>query len=813
MMFSYRFTKISLLGSASLLMCITLTQIAQSQQTPGTLPDYTTVIKTKDPVVDARELRTANSRRRPAPEEKNHHEIALAITTGNDARRNSKYDLAVTAYERAIKLDAKDPRGHYGLGNVYVDLSCPDSAIAEYRAALKLKNDFIDALIGLGYTLANKQRYEEAESQFQQLLKIVKDDTAGGMGLAFVSWKRKKYDDAIAGLNSIANAPSRKADDRAAAFLFLGDIYRERNKWDNARTAYQQAIALNSAEAANFISIQAQIGLGLIELLPAMERFSQLTREERKPEDHQQVISAARKAEEYFRRAIYDLHYDHPTGYLVWAFSLVYQFQFRDAEEKFNQYLKKVQELENQLPAIAKTKTCDYGFTTLRANYYYFQALSYQQERFLTIDNQKTAELDRKTIECLEQFIRLKADNAGGYSTLAGVYFFQGKYNAAIEQYDNALSRETDETKKASHYSGRGSSYEKIGRIKDAIDDFNRSINLQPEVPLYYWNLALIYEHQGNWDEAILAADKAMAHEQPPAAHSYFFYASLLFRRGRLKGNDADYEKAIEFANRAISINRSFPSAYLLLAAIYKNHRDASKVDEAISNYELAAQYEPSNPSIYFGLADLYFGKKGNDNAAIQNLTKAVALKPNYAQAYWLLGKSYTHKRNDEEAIKHFQNAIKYDPKLLDAYIDLADLYDERGNYEDAIKWLLKATEELPTDYLPYKEAARIYSRYKKNDEAIKYYEKAIDLVDRDLAWFGEIMKCRIIRLRAQYDESIACFQNIKMPSSGDPARIPYDVGLTHIATGNKQAAMGSYEELKRMKSNLADTLLNKLTK
>ena len=809
-MFLSRIIKHTLSSVAAVSMCMGLVQIARAQQVPDSL-NVASSIKTADPVVEAKYLGKTNSRRKLAPEDAKRRAIALAITEGNEARREGKFQLAVAAYERAVTLDAKDPRGRYGLGNVFANLTCTDSAIAEYRAALHLKNDFRDALIGLGYTLANKQRFDEAESQFQQLLKVKKDDPAGLIGLAFVLWKRKKYDEAINGFIKIGTTESINSDDRAVAYLFLGDIHKERDKWDNAREAYKKAVTLNSGATTNFVSVEAYLGLGQTELLPAMERFGNFAPDERRTEDREQVISAAREAAEHFRRAIYEFKYNHPTGYLFLAIALEYQLLFRDAENTFSSYLKKVQELEDQLPTLAKTKTCDYGFATLRARYYHFQAMSFQQERFLTSDYQKVAELDRKTIECLEHMIRLNADDAGGYSILAGVYYMQQKYAAAIEQFDNALSREKNEKNKARHYSGRGMSYSHMQRPKDAIDDLNRAIKIAPEVATTYWHLALVYDHQGNLDEAISVAERAMAREQPLKAHSHFFLASFYFRKARKSRNDADYEQAIKLANQAISVQPSYASPYLLLGNVYKHYKGGARVDEAIVNYELAAKYDPHNPSIPFGLGDVYYSIKNNDNAAIQNLTQALKLKPDFTAAYWMLGKAYLSKGNYAEAVKQFENAIKSDPKYVDAYLDLADVYAQQKNYEDAIKWLLKATEEVPTDYLPYKEAARIYSHHQKNDEAIRHYEKAIALVDRDLAWFGEVMKCRVLRLRRQYPEAISCLESVKMPGSADPAQIPYDLGLTYAASGNKQAAQARYDELIRLKSSLAEDLLRQI--
>lgn len=118
---------------------------------------------------------------------------------------------------------------------------------------------------------------------------------------------------------------------------------------------------------------------------------------------------------------------------------------------------------------------------------------------------------------------------------------------------------------------------------------------------------------------------------------------------------------------------------------------------------------------------------------------------------------------------------------------------------------------QLPTEYLPFKELARVYSHKQKNAEAIDYYERAISLMKGDQTWLVDILRCRIVRLRTQYAQSIACIQSVKIPSSGDPAQIPYELGLTYVASGNKQNARAKYEQLKQMKSSLAEDLLRQI--
>lgn len=797
------------LGLSITLFLVGNAHLVHAQTPPGML-SHSAGLRTSDPVVNRNERAPkANLRRPPSPADEKRQAIGQAITEGNAARASHKYQAAVAAYERVVNvLDPKDARAHFGLGNVYTDLACLDSAIASYRTALSLKKDYRDAIYALGNALANKQRYDEAESQFQELLKSKKTDPAGIMGLGFVSWKRKKYDEAIKQLNLVTNDPTVKRADRAAALVALGDINREREKWDEAKAAYNDAIKLATPnEFSRWVFIQSYLGLAQSELFPALSNFSRVTIDERSIQDRERTIRAAKQAENYVRRAVYDFKFDHPNSYLFWAFSLEYQFRFRDAESKFNEYLEKVNELENQLPSLAKTRTCDYGFVTLRANYYRFMGHLHQQERFLSSDPQKIAELDNKAIQNFLHVIRLKSDDPGAYSTLADIYFLQGKYAEAIEHYENALSRETDESKKANYYHGRGFAYSRTGRLSEAIDDLNRAMRLKPADPAPYWTLSSVYAQQGKWDEAVSIGQQGMEREKPPTAHSYQFWASTHFQAARRTGKDAYYEEAIKLANTAIQISPTYASAYLLLGNIYKFYPGGGNFEEAAKNYELAAKHDPRNPLIFYGLGDLYLLLK-NENAAIKTFKDAIALKPDFANAYWALGHAYHRRGDDLEAIKQFENAIKQDGKHLNAFIDLADVYDKQKRHEEAIRWLRKAIEEFPTNYLPYKELARIYTHAKNSGEAIRYYERAIGLLKGDQVWFGEILKCRVLRLQAQYSESISCAQKVKMPASGDPAQIPYEIGLTHVASGNKEAALKQYEELKKKQSSLAEDLL-----
>ena len=69
---------------------------------------------------------------------------------------------------------------------------------------------------------------------------------------------------------------------------------------------------------------------------------------------------------------------------------------------------------------------------------------------------------------------------------------------------------------------------------------------------------------------------------------------------------------------------------------------------------------------------------------AIKDLTEAIRLDPNNAQAYWLRELSYTYSGNFEKAIKDCNQALKLDPKedcnqALKINPNYAEAYYNRG--------------------------------------------------------------------------------------------------------------------------------------
>jgi tetratricopeptide (TPR) repeat protein len=118
-------------------------------------------------------------------------------------------------------------------------------------------------------------------------------------------------------------------------------------------------------------------------------------------------------------------------------------------------------------------------------------------------------------------------------------------------------------------------------------------------------------------------------------------------------------------------------------------HKLRFEDDEAMREYERAAQLRPEAPELYEELAALYLP---NDVAVARAaLEKALKLEPSRARALYLLGRMYVTGREEQKAIPYLQKALRYDANLLEARADLGKAYLRAGRPDAAVTELEKA--------------------------------------------------------------------------------------------------------------------------
>jgi len=771
-------------------------ELVHAQDVPGTLSLSGT--KAVNPPVPTSVSRSGNRTSNVSPDERKRLEFKQAIEAGNKARNKSDYVTAFSSYRKASDLFPNDASPYYGLGNVYFDVYCYDSAIDFYSRATKLKPNYFDALMQLGYAYLNKEQYDNAEAQFGAVLQVNRKSIPAKLASFYVWAQTDRSRAAIEGINKVINEPSTGDKDRALAYVVLGDVYVAQKKWAESIEPFQKATRANPDLGEAFLKLGTSQLVTAFSKAPSANDFTL--------EEKERLAASARQGSETLRTAIDVKHLEHPSAYLLLGMALIYQSNYQGALSKITTYLSKVKDIEDRLKGLdsSLTQKCDYAFGRLYADGYIQMGLAYEREA--SDAGPGKDELLNQAIHQYKSAIAAKQDYAAGYRSLGNIYFGQGKYREAIEEFEKALIYEPSESKKTGTYIVLGSAYGQVGSDSKAVDYLKKAIALDPNSTAYS-ALALIYQRQKNYDEAIRLLTRAKEHDRIPLATSYYGLAIAYFLRARSNDKDADYEEAITLLNEAIKINKSFAELYLALGSIYKFYKDGAYIDQALANYNKARELDPQNASIYFHIGDVHASTTHNYDAAIKYLSEAIRLRPDYVMAHWTLALAYQAKNDDAEAIKQFLEGLKYQ-KNLDAYISLAGIYDRQKNYAEAINVLQEAVRLDPESHSAYLHLARIYSHQQNNDEAIRYYEQAISRLKPDDTGNRDLYRCRIVRLQRHYTEALDCFKKLVYTF---PDQVPYEVGATYVLMGNKEAARAQHLQLTQLKSTLAEDLLKQI--
>ena len=254
------------------------------------------------------------------------------------------------------------------------------------------------------------------------------------------------------------------------------------------------------------------------------------------------------------------------------------------------------------------------------------------------------------------------------------------------------------------------------GRFEEAIKEFDKTIQLNPNNPGYQYNKALALKELNRYEEAIKEFDKTIQLDPDnPDYHN---------AKGIVLDGLGRFEEALEEFEKAIQLEPSDPYYYNnkgnLLAKL-------KKYDEAIREFDKAIILNPFDPRFYYNKGNA-LEEKGQYGEVLEEFEIAIRLDPNNSEYHNNKGRVLEKLGLHEEAIKEYDIAIELDPNNPEYYYNKALALCNLGRYEDSIKELDKAIELDPDEPFYHHVKGDILFDLERYDEAIKEYDKAIEL-------------------------------------------------------------------------------------
>ena len=593
-------------------------------------------------------------------------------------------DEAMIAFQKAIARNPKDPIGWNGLGKVYFTIGYIDDAITAYHKAISFMPTFAQPWNGLGDIYSAIGRVDDAIKAYRKAIDLNKQYVTPWLRLGALFVSQQKYRDAIKSYQSALSLDTNNS----SIWQELGVIYLKCESYQEAAQVLLKAIELNCKDgwayhnlACAYVHLEkpseaVSLYLQSIDLFGEEKdkaaSWNQLANVYRLLNDYDNAIAAYQIADTLDPRMRASRNKNLPDKPLTKAGSdnLNGETANRaaDSQPKAQPDLGVDARVSSPAPELA-------GEASPVAPAWIFHpeekvelaGVSSNVKGTLTTGREpaRSIQADSKTME-------LKGKPMSSLLSMNGNHL-----QNRVPMSDRPLKSNAKEGAKgmsADAWNDKGNAYFGRGDIENAIQAYNRAIQIDPAFGRPYSNLALAYLTQGQYAEAILLYEKSL---------------ELL---------KSDQEKAVSWNG---------------LGNIYRCIND---YENAVAAYQKAAQLDPETA----GMRD------GTDNPQADPST-------NRSRTWNDLGEAFFKTGSYDKAVNAFHKAIELGPNDGWPYANLARVCVSQAQFQKAIALCQKSIQLLTDD----KDKAAVwnllgnaYRKINDYDNAVKAYQKAVMLAD-----------------------------------------------------------------------------------
>lgn len=327
-----------------------------------------------------------------------------------------------------------------------------------------------------------------------------------------------------------------------------------------------------------------------------------------------------------------------------------------------------------------------------------------------------------------EQTIKKAPNDARAYMDRGAAYIQMGNYKASFDDLSRAAELDPNNPL---IFNNLGIYYAKQGDMHRAIKEFDKSITLAGKIPLAanydapFGNRANAYKNIGRINEALADYEKQIT-LQPKSASPYH-------NRGILRRDQGKSSLAINDFSEAIKLDPNYVPAYIGRGHLLIRNGD---IDGAIADYVKALNLEPRNTLLYFDLCRARTVKQDFEGA-LSDCQKAIQFNPNSAQVYDDLGIAKRIKHDFNGAAEAFERATKLNPSDPNPLVNLANTRHDQNRTSEAetlFKQLLLLLDREPkisvSDRIVYLQQYLKFKRDLGDKEEVGAIEKRI----RDLS-------------------------------------------------------------------------------
>ena len=250
----------------------------------------------------------------------------------------------------------------------------------------------------------------------------------------------------------------------------------------------------------------------------------------------------------------------------------------------------------------------------------------------------------------------------------------------------------------------RGVKAHKAGQIQEADRLYKTILNAQPKHPDANHNLGVLAVDIGKVQEA-LKFFKTALEANPAAAQFWLSYidalikldkfadAKALLDQAKSKGAKGDSFDMLEQRLNEAKVQEPPQDQLQTLIDLYSQ----GQLRQALKQATALVQQFPMSVVLY-NIQGAVLQELGQLDLSIDAYNKALAIEPNYADAYYNMGMALQRQGKLEKAIKAYNKTLAIKPDYADAYNNVGVILQDQGKREEAVEAYIRALSINP-DY------------------------------------------------------------------------------------------------------------------
>jgi tetratricopeptide (TPR) repeat protein len=286
-----------------------------------------------------------------------------------------------------------------------------------------------------------------------------------------------------------------------------------------------------------------------------------------------------------------------------------------------------------------------------------------------------------------------------------------GKYSNAQESAKTVIKNDSDFDMA---YVNLGYSTFYLNNSLKTIEEYNKSISLNPYNDIAFYNKACHLLIMGNYEDALLSINSALNIESDNLKY--------LNKKADIEIKSGNFNDATNTLKEAKNLNNRYEETYINMALLNLNTNNLDKALDYINYIETLTNYT----NTYIPIKSKILSANGENQKALNLCIDSISEEINNSELYNVMGEIHKSDFNFSEAMLYFEKSIVENSMNVDAYINKASLLYDKHNYNNCINFSNESLELFPYSSTLYNYIALSYSKLSKHEEAIDIYKEII---------------------------------------------------------------------------------------